>query len=316
MTEQAELHVVFGTGPVGMAIMEELIRKGKSVRMVNRSGRATLPQGVPLVNGDASDPEFAIKASEGASVIYNALNPAYDKWLQLFPGLQAGVLAAAEATNAKLIVMENLYAYGHTNGKPMTEDMPFNAHTRKGKLRARMTQALMDAHENGTARVAMGRASDFIGPRALESALGERVFYPALEGKAASVVGNPDMPHTYTYIPDVGKALVILGENDKAIGEAWHIPAAPTVTTREYVEKIYAETGHPTKIAVAPKFILTMVGLFNPVIREVNEMVYEFEEPFIVDHSKFEKAFGNHATPIDEVVKETVAWFRDNPKSA
>lgn len=311
-----ELHVVFGTGPVGLAVMDELLAQGKAVRMVNRRGRfAEIPEAVEVINGDATNLDFARHAAHDATHIYDALNPSYDKWLELFPKLQAGTMAAAEASGAKLIVMENLYMYGHTGGQPMTETTPFNAHTRKGQLRARMHETLMAAHRDGKIRAVTGRAADFVGPRVLESALGERVFYPALEGKAASILGKADRLHTYSYVPDVGKALVTMGAHDAALGQAWHIPNAPTITTRAYIERIYAETGHPARIAAAPKPILWLLGRFNPVIREVYEMVYQFEEPFVVDHSKYAAAFGDHSTPVEEVVPATVAWYRAHPKT-
>lgn len=311
------LHVIFGTGQIGLGIMHVLCEQGQRVRMVNRSGqRKGLREGVELVNGDASDPAFAVRAAEGATHIYQTLNPPYHQWLVFFPGLQAGVVAAAEATGAKLIVMENLYAYGHTHGQPMTESTPFNPNTRKGRLRAQMTRDLMDAYEQGRIRVTMGRASDFIGPRGTDSALGEIVVEPALTGKAARLTGNPEMPHTYSYTDDIARALVILGAEDRALGEAWHIPSPPTLTTRQVIEKLYAETGHPPKIAVAPKPIMGLLGLFSPMIREVNEMVYEFEAPFLMDHSKFAAAFGDIATPWEQVIPATVAWFRQHTAQA
>ena len=315
MNDKNALQVIFGTGPVGMAIMDALTDKGyRNIRMINRSGKGMFPSHVELVTGDAMDKHFARKAGEGASVIYFALNPAYNKWLDLFPTLQENVLESAAGAGAKLIVMENVYMYGITNGKPMTEDTPYNAHTRKGKLRAEMHQQLMEAHQQGRVRVASARASDFVGPRVLESAMGERVIYNALAGKPASILGNADMPHTYTYMPDIGKGMVILAERDEALGQAWHIPADKTLTTRAFIEKIYAKIGNEPKIASAPKFILHILGIFNPVVREVIEMIYQFEEPFTLDHSKFVRAFGNIATPIDEVIDATVAWYKDHPK--
>jgi nucleoside-diphosphate-sugar epimerase len=246
MNENGELHVVFGTGAVGMSVMDVLIQRGpRRVRMVNRSGRVSVPEGVEVVGGDATDEAFAREASEGASVVYFALNPPYDKWPELFPPLQAGVLEGAASAGAKLIAMENLYMYGPTDGRPLTEDLPHAPNTRKGTVRARMSKELMEAHTSGKVRVAIGRASDFFGPRVLVSAAGEQVFGRAVEGKSAQVAGDPDQPHTYTYAPDIGRGLVILGEREEALGQAWHLPNPETVTTREFVETIFEEVGKP-----------------------------------------------------------------------
>jgi nucleoside-diphosphate-sugar epimerase len=279
--------------------------------MVNRSGRANVPDGVEVAGGDAADPTFTREASAGASVVYFALNPPYDKWPELFPGLQAGVIEGAAAAGAKLIAVENLYMYGPTDGRPLTEDLPYAPNTRKGTVRARMSQELMEAHTSGRVRVAIGRASDFFGPRVLVSAAGEQVFGRAVEGKSAQVAGDPDQPHTYTYAPDIGKGLVVLGEREEALGQAWHLPSPETVSTREFVEMIFEEVGKPARIQAAPKILLRAIGLFNPGIRETIEMLYEFEEPFVVDHSKFAEAFGEQATPLRESIRGTVRWYRE-----
>jgi nucleoside-diphosphate-sugar epimerase len=310
--ELRELHVVFGTGPVGMSVMDELVQRGpRRVRMVNRSGRAVVPDGVEVAGGDATDEAFAREASEGASVVYFALNPPYNKWPELFPRLQAGVLEGAASAGAKLIAMENLYMYGPTGGRTLTEDLPHAPNTRKGRVRARMSQELMEAHRSGKVRVAIGRASGSFGPRVLTSAAGEQVFGRAVEGKSAQVAGDPDQPHTYTYVPDIGKGLVILGEREEALGQAWHLPSPETVTTREFVGMIFEEAGKPARVQTAPKIVLRAMGLFNPGIRETIEMLYEFEEPFVVDDSRFEREFGEQATPLREAIQRTVRWYRE-----
>src|ERR671917_727312 len=265
MTDNGELQVVFGTGPVGTSVMEALMQRGRCrVRMVNRSGRASVPDGVEVVGGDATDEAFAREASEGASVVYFALNPPYDKWPELFPPLQAGVLEGAASAGAKLIAMENLYMYGPTDGRPLTEDLPHAPNTRKGRVRAGMSEELMEAHTSGRVRVAIGRASDFFGPRVITSAAGEQVFGRAVQGKSAQVTGDPDQPHTYTYVPDIGKGLVILGEREEALGQAWHLPSPETLTTRQFVEMIFEEVGKPTRVQAAPKILLRAMGLLNP----------------------------------------------------
>src|SRR5918998_6059462 len=186
MTDNGELQVVFGTGPVGTSVMEALMQRGRCrVRMVNRSGRARVPEGVEVVGGDTTHEAFAREVSQGASVVYFALNPPYNKWPELFPPLQAGVLEGAASAGAKLVTMENLYMYGPTDGRPLTEDLPYAPNTRKGRVRATMSQELMEAHTRGKVRVAIGRASDFFGPRVLASAAGEQVFSRAVQGKSA-----------------------------------------------------------------------------------------------------------------------------------
>ena len=202
-------HVVLGAGAVGMAVAEALARRGESVRVVNRSGLREPIAGVQSVAGDVTDPAFAGSSTRGARVIYQALNPPYDRWAKEFPGLQAAAIAAAQAAGARLVVMDNVYMYGRAGGRPFTEDRAYDAHTRKGRLRAAMSRDLMAAHDAGRVQVTVGRASDFFGPRAgQQSLIGDRVIPPALADKTASVMGDPDMPHTYTFIPDIGENLV------------------------------------------------------------------------------------------------------------
>lgn len=315
MTSTDHLHVVFGTGAIGMALIEELHAGGKRVRAVNRSGTADVADGVEVVGGDATSEEFATKASAGADVVYFSLNPPYTSWPEMFPPLQAAVIEGAASAEAKLVAVDNLYMYGPTDGRPLTEDLPHAATTRKGSVRARMAKDLMAASESGKVRVAVGRPSDYFGPRGLLSAMGERVFYPALSGKKAQVVGDPDQLHSYSYLPDIARGLIVLAESDEADGRAWHLPNAPAVTTRQFIENVYAAAGTEVSIQVMPRFMVSAVGLFNGNVRELKEMLYEFEEPFVVDDSRFAAAFGNSATALPEAIDATVAWFRSHPKT-
>ncbi|HVN54357.1 MAG TPA: SDR family oxidoreductase [Anaerolineaceae bacterium] len=316
MSLSNEVHVIFGAGPVGRSLAKELSTRGKIVRLINRSGKLPMIPGldalagVEIAAGNAADLDSTRLLCAGADVVYNCTNPPYTRWPELFPALQAGVLAGAASTGAKLIVMENLYMYGPTGGQPLREDLPYAAKTRKGITRARMAEELLEAHARGKVRAAAGRAADFFGPGVLDSALGERIFATALEGKPAQVVGNADLPHTYTYIRDVARALTILGERDEALGKAWHLPSPETVSTRQIVELIETEIGRKVRLQAAPGWLVGLVGLFNPVLREVAEMAYEFEEPFILDASCFEEAFGLRATPLAETIHETVQWFQ------
>jgi nucleoside-diphosphate-sugar epimerase len=144
--------------------------------------------------------------------------------------------------------------------------------------------------------------------------MGERVFYPALVGKRAQVMGNPDVLHTYSYIPDIASGLAILGDSDEADGQAWHLPSAPAITTRQFIDQVYDAAGTEPGMAVMPRWMVNALGVFNGNVHELKEMLYEFEEPFIVDDSRFKATFGDIATPLPEAIDATVAWFRANPK--
>lgn len=222
MTTSDELHVVYGTGPVGTAVIELLVPQDKRVRVVMRSGaRKQLPAQVEMLRGDATDPADARRACAGASHVYNCTNPVdYHRWPEQFPPLQRGVLAGAAAVGAKLIVMENLYGYGSHGGAPMTETMPLRGRGLRSTTRVQMTRELFEAHASGKVRVASVRASDLFGPHVTESLVGERLFGPLLAGKTAQLFANLDLPHSVSYIGDVGRALVTVGADDRVSSDA------------------------------------------------------------------------------------------------
>jgi len=313
----SELHVVLGTGAIGRATAEELVKNGKTVRVVNRSGTMVeAPAGVEIIASDLYDQAKIRELTRGAKVVYQCAQPRYSKWTEKFPPLQQAIIEGLSGSSTKLVIVENLYMYGATNGVPMTEAMPHHAHTHKGKVRSEISKTALAAHAAGKMRVAIARGSDFFGPWGLgTTVMGERTFYSMLQRKAANLVGNIDVPHTHTYTKDFGRALVILGEREEADGQVWHVPNdSPRVTQREMVEMIAREMGIKPKMNVMGKSMMWVGGLFIPEAREVVEMMYEFEQPFIVDSSKFEDTFDMKATPIREAIKETVAWYKSHPE--
>jgi nucleoside-diphosphate-sugar epimerase len=307
-------HVIFGTGAIGLAALDALRRRGETARLVNRSGHARVPDDVEVVGGDARDPAFTTEVTHGAGVIYQTLNPPYAEWTAQFPLLQAGVLAAAEGAGARLVSMENVYMYGRPAGRVLTEDLAYDAHTTKGQLRGRMARDLLAAHDAGRVEVAIGRASDYFGPHGgAQSNLGDRVFPAALTGRTANVLGDPDHPHTYTYVPDIGEGLVVLGEHPDAPGQVWHLPNDPdTRSTRQLVDIVYRQAGQTRgKLRRLPPVVLSALGLVNPTMRELVEMQYQFEEPFIVDSSKIANKLGIEATALEQALSDTLRAYRD-----
>ena len=304
------LHVVFGAGQVGRALAAHLAGRGLPVRAVSRSWPSEPVLGVERRAADASDFTAAADAAQGASVVYQCLNAPYTDWPERFPPLQRGVIAAAEHNGALLVSLENLYGYGPTGGMAMTEDLPLAPTTVKGRTRAAMTQELLAAAGAGRVRIAIGRASDFFGPGAIESSLGERVFGNAVAGKRAYFIGNPDLPHTYSFVPDIATGLATLGTDERAVGGVWHLPGPETVTTRQLLELVADDVGHPVGVRSLPKLAVRALGLFSPTIRELVELSYEFAQPFVLDTTKYQSTFGTEATPLATAIAATVAWYR------
>jgi nucleoside-diphosphate-sugar epimerase len=217
-------HVIFGTGAIGLATLDALRRRGETARLVNRSGTAPVPDGIEVLGGDASDPAFTTAAAHGAQVVYQTLNPPYHQWVELFPALQASVLAAAQASGARLVSMENVYMYGRPQRPTPDRDPPLCRPHQERNTAGPHGPRAPGRHQAGNVQVVIGRASDYFGPRGgAQSMLGDRVIPAALAGKTATVLGDPDQPHTYTYLSDIGEGLATLGEHPEAPGEVWHL---------------------------------------------------------------------------------------------
>jgi nucleoside-diphosphate-sugar epimerase len=290
--------------------MRELRRRGLRVRMINRSSRLRFEKDPQTELGgiDARNPVQTREVCEGASVVYHCVGLPYPRWNE-FPAIADGIVEGAASANARMVYADNLYMYGPVAG-PMTENLPNAATTRKGALRAKIAASLLAAHAAGRVSVSIGRGSDFFGPHATDAAMmGSRVFGRALAGKAAQVVGNPDRLHSYTFIDDFGRALVTLGERDEAQGGIWHVPSAAALTTREFVGHVFRGAGKPLRLSAAPGFAVRFLGMFDENMKELHEMLYQFESDFVLDSSKFERAFGMSATPHDAAIAATLDWF-------
>lgn len=311
------LHVVLGSGPVGTWITRTLIEQGGRVRVVNRSGvrPALLPLDAELVTADVSVREEAIRVTEGAEVVYQALNPAYQRWHAEFPALQASALAAARAAGARYVSIENLYMYDSARG-PMAEDTPIAPISRKGEVRARMAEEVLAACQRGEVETVAVRSSDYYGPGVVGSSLGQRTFGPLIAGRPAEALGALDVPHSYAYVEDVARAAVVLGADPEACGRAWLAPHAPAATQRDVLERAFAIAGLTPKYTVMGRAMLRFGGLFVPAAGEMVEMLYQFTSPFVVDSSAIERAFGLRATDMAEGLARTIEWYRGREEAA
>jgi nucleoside-diphosphate-sugar epimerase len=312
MIRSEGLQVVLGaSGGTGRAIVDELVRQGRRVRAVSRGAIEGLPAGVEHVRADVSEPDQAARAVAGASVVYHAAQPPYDRWDGNFERLNAAIADATAAAGARLVFADNLYMYG-PGASPMTETTPQRATDRKGALRMRLAADLLARHERGELEVAIGRSSDYFGPHGENTGPGERVFGAAIRGRAAGVVGRLDVPHSFSYLPDLARAMVILGDRDEAAGRVWHLPVTDPLTMRELLARVYEAAGTPVRIQLAGPLMVRAIGLFVPVMREIGVVLYQWSEPWVSDWSAFEAAFGPfERTPLDEAIATTLAWWRE-----
>src|SRR4051794_4560645 len=305
------LHVIVGAGPVGSTTAELLAAAGHEVRVVTRSGSGPSHPLVERVAADVSDSEALAKLCIGADALYNCANPAYHQWATDWPPMAHALLAAATASGAVLVTMSNLYTYGPVDGA-MTEDLPLAATGKKGRIRAGMWEEALAAHRAGRVRVTEARASDFFGPLVTDGGhLGERTVPRLLAGKTVRTIGDPGLPHSWTYIPDVARALVGLGPDERAWGRPWHVPTTPPLSARAMVDRMTAIAGTPpAKVVAMPRFAVRAAGIFSPMVRELDEVMYQFDQPFILDSSAFTTTFGIEPTPMDDALTDTLSWWR------
>lgn len=301
------MNVVLGAGGgAGQAVVRQLAARGKAVRAVTRSGTGEWPAGVEAYRADAADPEAAREACAGAAVVYHCVNVPYPRWPEALPPVMDSVIAAAGAADATLVYCDNLYAYGPVAG-PITEDAPLRAEGPKGRLRIRLAERLLDAHAAGHVRAAIGRGSDFIGPGADNTMAGRLVFPAVAAGKKAHWMGALDVPHSQNFVDDFARGLITLGTSPRALGEVWHIPPNGSPTGRELIEMAFAAAGTEPKVGLHRSWMVKLLGVFSREMREIAEVLYQFEQPWILDGAKFTRTFGAlELSPMREAVARTV----------
>lgn len=305
------LHVVIGAGAVGAGVATRLADAGHRVRLVTRSGSGPRHQGIERVVADASDAASITDIAVGAHAIFNCANPTYSTWATSWPPIQTALIAAAEATGARLVTMGNLYAYGRDTS-PMSATDPLDPPSKKGAIRAAMWNEAIEAHRAGRIRTTEVRASDFFGPGVGKVAhLGDRVVPRLLAGKNGSIVGRPDQPHSWSYIGDVCDTLVALANDDRALGRAWHVPTLEPRTVTEMANAICDVAGvDRQKVKQVPGIALRLVGLFSADVRELREIAYQHVLPFEMESAETTEVFGLNATPLDQQIVATIASYR------
>jgi nucleoside-diphosphate-sugar epimerase len=298
-------HVVVGAGAVGSQVARLLADRGERTRLVTRSGSGPEHPGIELVAVDAASLDRLTALAEGADALYNCANPAYHRWEIDWPPLAGALLGAAERTGAVLATTSNLYGYGPCD-LPMTELTTLAPTARKGRVRARMWEDALAAHQAGRARVTEIRGSDYLGATG-QSVIHSRVVPAVLAGRTAQVLGNPDAPHTWTAPQDAARLLVTVAGDPRAWGRPWHVPSHEPMTPRALVADLCRVAGvRQVQVKAMPRWMIRVGGVFSPLIRELPEVAYQHERPFVMDSSAARTTFGLEPTPWDEILADTL----------
>lgn len=302
------MHTILGAnGVVAHELSRALVASSPAIRQVSRNPRKVNPTDETVVT-DLLDAQATTNAVSGSEVVYLVAGLKYDTsvWQEQWPKVMRNVINACKHHEARLVFFDNVYSYGRVDGL-MTEDTPFNPISKKGEVRAKIATMLLDEMRNGNMQAMIARAADFYGPNAVNSFPHATVFTRLKTGKAPRWIGNPNTIHTFTYTPDTGRALVALGRAPEAYGQIWHLPTTKEPLTGADFARLACELAkQPDKLQVAPRWILRLMGIFVPVLRENEEMMYQFEYGYRFDSSKIESAFGLQATPYRQGISESL----------
>lgn len=301
------LHLVLGAGPVGRATASQLATDpGHKVVLASRSGTGPSIPGVQRIALDAADAPALTTAAEGAAVIYNCMNPGdYAKWEAEWPPIYRATISAAEHSGAVLAVVSNLYMYDPAT-QPLRPDGPEGSPDHKGVLRGRLDREVLDAHAAGRLRAVVVRASDYLGEGIGANGMGTRLIEAAAKGKSVTAIGATDLPHAWTYVPDVAATVIAAAANPDALGRVWFAASHPACTQRELLTQLLASVGRPmVKLSSMPGWLLTLLGWVSPMLREVKGVSYQFNAPWLLDDTAIRTELGIEPTPWPEVLRVT-----------
>jgi nucleoside-diphosphate-sugar epimerase len=288
------MHTILGAGgPAANALTNELLHNNAEIRLVSRRESKFKHQNISWKKADLLNYPEVLAAVKGSGVIYLCAGLVYDAdiWEQQWPVIMGNVINAAKETQTRLIFFDNVYMYGLVEG-PMTEDTPYNPNSRKGEVRAKVATQLMEEAKAGNISASIARAADFYGTDSMNSFLDMMVLSPYSKKQKATWMGKPDTLHSFTFIPDTGKAMYLLGQDPAADNQIWHLPTATSMTGKEFINLAAQIYDTAPKYMAVNKTMLWMLGLFKKVVAGTVEMYYQYNHDYIFDSSKIEKAYG------------------------
>ena len=311
-TNSSDRHLVLGAGAIGFRLATELAQRGGTVRIVTRSGNGPEHPNVERIASDVSDTPRLVQLAQGFETVFNCVNPPYPKWATQWPSLTDAIIAACAASGARLVTLSNLYGYA-ADSSPMRATDELAPPTRKGAIRVATWRAALDAHEAGRISMTEVRASDFIGPGVgANGHVGDR-FVPRVRAeKPIWVLGRSDVEHSWSYVDDVVATLIAAADDPRALGRAWHVPTGPPLSFQRLAAEFAAVAGtEPVAVKSVPNTLLRAIGVVSPMMRELPEMRYQFDRPFVIDASDTTDAFGITPTPLHDQLRATINAYRE-----
>lgn len=304
------MQTILGSGGIiATELAKSLTAYNEDIKLVSRNPKKVNSTDL-IVSLDLTKPDDIDKAIEGSSVVYVTIGfpYSYKEWQAKWPPFMENVIKSCKKYNSKLVFFDNIYMYDQNHLDGMTEETPINPQSKKGQVRAQLVKMIIDEVEAGNLTALIARCADYYGPNIERNGMvREMIFKNFATGKKANWLSSDKYKHSVTYTPDAGKATAMLGNTPDAFNQVWHLPTASNpLTGKEWIETIAAEMDVKAKHQIATKFIVTIMGIFMPIMREMKEMLYQYDRDYVFDSSKFEKRFNFTPTPYVEGIKEIV----------
>ncbi|MEM8863556.1 MAG: NAD-dependent epimerase/dehydratase family protein [Chloroflexota bacterium] len=314
------MQTILGSGgAIGIELAKALPQFTNHIRLVSRTPQAVNTTD-ELFPADLMQTADVFEAVAGSDVVYLTVGLPYSTktWQNDWPVVMQNVIDACQAHQARLVFFDNVYMYDPDYLGMMNEETPTRPVSKKGMVRSQVADMLLDAVNNGDLQALIARSADFYGPSIKNnSVLTETVFNSLAQGKRANWLSSINYQHSFTYVPDAAKATALLGNTDTAYGQVWHLPTARNpLTGKEWIETVAQEMGAEAQYQVAPKFLIKVMGWFNPMMRETPEMMYQYDRDYVFDSSKFVDNFDFEPTPyLEGIIKIIATDYKTQPEA-
>jgi nucleoside-diphosphate-sugar epimerase len=298
--------ILGSTGTIGTLLAGELRKYTDKIRLVSRSPRR-VNNTDELMSLDLTLPAAIDRAVKGSDVVYLVVGFDYNikVWESQWPTLMKNTIDACIKYNARLVFFDNVYSYDESEIPHMTEESRINPPSRKGEIRRDINEMLLSSVREGKLNALIARCADFYGADSNTSIPYQVIVRNLVAGKSASWFIRSDVCHSFTYAPDAARATALLGNTPDAFGHVWHLPTdSSRITVAEFTDLVAAELKEKAHIRIIPMFIVRMMGIFNPLMKEMSEMMYQYDRDYFFDSSKFVKRFGIKPTPYKDGIRE------------